>query len=235
MEGVLELPVPDFERVAPDVLRQLGHPPTQRADDRIWIEVQQVFAQHREQIQPKALYKTTTLLSWKGGVLIGRDIRVRSKKWAELAERLVKPGLLCVFLVTLGQVLDGVIHDLQRSSLLRAYTLDAIGSVVAEHMAEEMEQRLVGLLGDQGHQLTARLSPGYCDWGLREGQEEIFRFLQPETVGVEHTSAGTMIPRKSVSATLVAAQGVGVKSPCSACSRSDCPYRRGEDTSENAS
>jgi hypothetical protein len=37
-----------------------------------------------------------------------------------------------------------------------------------------------------------------------------------------------MIPQKSISAVLVAAREVGLRSPCRFCSKEECPYRRDE-------
>jgi hypothetical protein len=232
-QGVVELSIPDQEVVAPKVLRRLGHPPPLARDDRILLELQRVLEQARPQICPRSLYRMTPLLSWESGVLAGRDIRIRSAKWAALMGRLVKPEILCCFVVTLGVGLDRMINHVQSDSLFRAYILDAFGAVVAEHLAEQMEQRLSELLGNQGYEITARLSPGYCDWELREGQEALFRFLQPEVVGVHRTRAGTMTPRKSVSAALVGARATPVKSPCLSCSAADCPYRMDHGTDKN--
>jgi len=234
-QGLVELSIPGPETLAPGILRQLGHPPPLAEDEKVWVEVQRVFEQGRLQIRPRSLYRMTSLFSWKRGVLAGRDIHIRSSRWAALMDRLVKPEVLCCFVVTLGERLDSMIHTMQKDSLFRAYILDAVGSVVAEQLADQMEQHLSVLLGNQGYQITARFSPGYCDWELREGQEALFHFLEPEAVGVHCTSAGTMIPRKSVSAAIVGARAVPVKSPCSSCSTTDCPHRRDQHSSEKDS
>ena len=234
-QGFVELSIPGPETLAPEIFRQLGHPPPLAEDEKVWVEVQRVFEQGRLQIRPRSLYRMTSLFSWKRGVLAGRDIHIRSSRWAALMDRLVKPEVLCCFVVTLGERLDSMIHTMQKDSLFRAYILDAVGSVVAEQLADQMEQHLSVLLGNQGYQITARFSPGYCDWELREGQEALFRFLEPEAVGVHCTSAGTMIPRKSVSAAIVGARAVPVKSPCPSCSTTDCPHRRDQHRNEKDS
>ena len=104
--------------------------------------------------------------------------------------------------------------------------LDAVGSVLVEWMADRLESHIAGILLDQGLQATGRFSPGYCDWEIQDGQKEIFRCLTPETLGVECTSSGMMVPRKSISACMLGAQEVANRYPCVFCARSDCEYRR---------
>jgi cobalamin-dependent methionine synthase I len=139
---------------------------------------------------------------------------------------LKEPEVLCLFVVTSGKDLEMEINENQEESLFRAYLLDAVGSVVAESLADQVERQVSALLGAQGYQTTARFSPGYCDWELGEGQEALFRFLKPESVGVRRTPAGMMIPQKSISGALVGAREVSWRSPCAFCPTEDCPYRR---------
>jgi cobalamin-dependent methionine synthase I len=149
-------------------------------------------------------------------------------RWAHLVKSLKDPEMICGFVVTSGQALEDAISRRQEESLFHAYLLDAVGSVVTERLTDQLDQHVSGLLGARGYETTARFSPGYCDWELQGGQKAMFRFLQPESVGVNITSAGMMIPQKSISAVLVGAREVSLRSPCSFCAKGDCPYRREE-------
>ena len=221
--------LPPEADLLPEVLQQLGYPSLKEISRDILREVERMILLGKERIKPGFLYKTCPLLCWGEGVLEGRDVRVSSKKWSKLVGRLKEPGLLCCFVVTLGEGIDASIARMQEDSLFQAYLLDAVGSVFAEQMAGQAEAYLSGALIAQGYQSTARFSPGYCDWETGEGQKELFRFLQPEPIGVRCTSSGMMIPQKSISACLVGAREVFSKTPCGPCSRKECPYRR-EDT-----
>lgn len=220
---------PHKSDLLPKVINQLGYPPFKEVDRDILREVERMILLGREKITPGFLYKTCPLLGWGEGVLKGQDVRIRSKKWSKLVARLGEPGLLCCFVVTLGEEVDASIGRMQEDSLFQAYLLDAVGSVLAEQMAGQVEAYLSEVLLGEGYQSTARFSPGYCDWETGEGQKELFRFLQPEPIGVRCTSSGMMIPQKSISACLVGAREVFSKTPCGPCSRKECPYRR-EDT-----
>jgi cobalamin-dependent methionine synthase I len=134
--------------------------------------------------------------------------------------------VICRFVVTLGKELDEQIRQTQEASMFSAYLLDAVGSVLAECLADQMESSLAGILRGEGLQATGRFSPGYCDWEIRDGQAAIFGGLQPETIGVTCTSSGMMFPRKSISACMLGAAEVVQRYPCGFCSRGGCEYRR---------
>jgi hypothetical protein len=217
---------PDKSELLPRVINQLGYPSLKEVDRYILREVERIIVLGKEKIEPGFLYRTCPLLGWGEGVLKGQDVRIRSEQWSKLVARLVEPGLLCCFVVTLGEEIDASIARMQEDSLFQAYLLDAVGSVLAEQMAGQAEAYLSEVLLAQEYQTTARFSPGYCDWETGEGQNALFGFLQPEPVGVRCTSSGMMIPQKSISACLVGAREVSVKTPCRSCSRTECPYRR---------
>ncbi len=223
-----ELSLPCPEDILPDVISLVGYPSSKELSDDIRVEIERAVDQCLAKVTPACLYKTTPLLRLEKDLLVGRDVEVRSVRWVHLMKRLSEPEVICCFVVTTGQALEKAINEAQSESLFHAYLLDAAGSVVIERLTDQVERHVSGLLGAKGYQTTARFSPGYCDWDLSEGQEALFRFLQPESVGVQRTSAGMMIPQKSISAALVGAREVSLRSPCPFCSKGDCPYRRAD-------
>ncbi len=222
----VDLPLPSPADILPDVIRQVGYPSPKELKNDILGEVERAIRAGLEIVRPASLYRTTPFVRVEKGLLVGGDVEVRSARWVHLMKRLRDPEVIGCFVVTTGQDLEEAIGGLQGQSLFDAYLLDAVGSVVIERLTDRMEQHVAGLLGSEGYQTTARFSPGYCDWDLSEGQEALFRFLKPESVGVQRTSAGMMIPQKSISAVLVGARGVPLSSPCPFCPEGDCPYRR---------
>ena len=224
----LELSLPSPEDLLPDVIRLVGYPSSKELSRDIGREIERAVEEGLCKVRPAGLYKTTPFLRLDKDRLVGRDVEIRSARWVRLMKRVKGPEVICCFVVTTGPELEEAIHAMQRESLFYAYLLDSVGSVLTEYLTDQLEQHVSGLLRKEGYETTARFSPGYCDWELREGQEALFRFLHPESVGVTRTSAGMMIPQKSISAALIGAGEVPLRSPCPFCAQGDCPYRRAE-------
>ena len=135
-------------------------------------------------------------------------------------------GTRVVFaLVTVGEAFD---EELAREdSLLDKFVLDAVGSELAEIVADIVEETWKNEIAVAGLEASLRMSPGYCDWAI-QGQDVIFTALDASAVGVRLTPSCLMIPAKSVSSAAVAAERVPVKVACEICSSQDCPFRRSE-------
>jgi cobalamin-dependent methionine synthase I len=130
------------------------------------------------------------------------------------------------FALTLGDQLDELVARAQRSSLAEALVLDAAGSFLVEHYAGLLEESLEKDLSRQGLLLSASFSPGYCDWDLRQGQEELFRFLSPQDIGIDLHDSGMMSPVKSMTGIFVASPEMPERTPCGLCLKGECPHRR---------
>lgn len=227
MKGMtFQFSIPPWEDLVPAVAGQLGYASTGQAGRDIFEEMKRQIRIGREAVRPGYRSRMCSLVRWNDEILAGGDLCIKSARWARLMHRLVDPRVLCCFVVTLGEELDKIIARTQTESMLQAYLLDAVGAVLAEKMADQMEKYLSMILAGEGVETTARFSPGYCDWEVGEGQEQLFAFLEPERVGITCTRSGMMIPLKTVSACLVGARKVPLKTPCGLCSRSDCVYRR---------
>jgi len=218
--------LPCCEDLLPRVIRQAGYPSPLVVKPEMLMEIRRITQRAAEWVRPEGLYRIDPLAGCRRGVLWGECVRVRSRRWAGLAARLSEPRVLCCFVVTLGEELDRQIRREQERSMFVAYLLDAVGSVLAEWLADRMESHIAGRLREQGFEATGRFSPGYCDWEIRDGQQAIFQALRPETVGVACAPSGMMVPRKSISACMLGAPGVERRYPCSTCARTGCEYRR---------
>jgi hypothetical protein len=226
--GRFDLSLPSPEELLPDVIRLLGYPSSRALGEEVRVEIRSAIDQCLDKTRPAYRHRVTPFVGLEEDVLVGGDVQIRSRRWVRLMKRLREPEVIACFVVTTGQELEEAINENQRESLFHAYLLDAAGSVVIERLTDQLEQHTARLLGAEGYQTTARFSPGYCDWELSEGQESLFRLLEPESVGVRRTKAGMMIPQKSISAALVGAREVSSRSPCPFCSKGDCPYRRAD-------
>jgi len=218
--------MPSCEDLLPQVVRQAGYPSTGVVSQEVLEEILRGTERGMRLARTGVQYRIDPLEGCGKGGLWGGGIRVRSPRWAGLAQRLPEPRVLCSFVVTLGEALDHQIRQDQARSMFAAYLLDAVGSVLAEWLADRTGAHIAGLLRGRGLQATGRFSPGYCDWEIRDGQREIFRALEPESAGVVCTPSGLMVPRKSVSACMLGAPEVGQRYPCATCDRAGCTYRR---------
>lgn len=86
----------------------------------------------------------------------------------------------------------------QQGDMVRVFIADALGSIIAEHCADRMEECLQESIDKLGWHHTNRFSPGYCGWHVSQ-QQLLFPLFQGQTCGVQLTDSSLMLPIKSVS------------------------------------
>ncbi len=86
----------------------------------------------------------------------------------------------------------------EQGDMVRVYIADALGSVIAEHCADQMEVTLQENIDKLGWRHTNRFSPGYCGWHVSQ-QQLLFPLFEGHTCGVRLTDSSLMVPIKSVS------------------------------------
>ncbi|MBN1824556.1 MAG: hypothetical protein JW803_09590 [Endomicrobiales bacterium] len=106
------------------------------------------------------------------------------------------------FAVTIGNKIEEK-RDLhvQEKETTRALVMDAIGSVMAEELAEITHSQIRQETKPKGLFATRRFSPGYGDWPL-SAQKDFLAWLGAESIGIKLTDNFQMLPEKSVSAIL---------------------------------
>jgi hypothetical protein len=82
--------------------------------------------------------------------------------------------------------------------MVRVFIADALGSVIAEKCADQMEVTLQESINKLGWHHTNRFSPGYCGWHVSE-QQRLFPLFDGHTCGITLTHSSLMVPIKSVS------------------------------------
>ena len=103
------------------------------------------------------------------------------------------------FVCTAGTAYEAYQQQLtHEGDMVRTFIADALGSVIAERCADQMEQCLQASIDKLGWHHTNRFSPGYCGWHVAE-QQRLFPLFGGHTCGVRLTSSSLMIPIKSVS------------------------------------
>jgi cobalamin-dependent methionine synthase I len=113
----------------------------------------------------------------------------------------------------------------EQGDMVRVFIADALGSVIAEKCADQMEIALQESIDKLGWKHTNRFSPGYCGWHVSQ-QQMLFPLFQEHTCGVTLTDSSLMVPIKSVSG--IIGLGTGVRKldyTCGLCDFKQC-YKR---------
>lgn len=112
-----------------------------------------------------------------------------------------------------------------KGDMVRVFIADALGSVIAEKCADEMENCLQLSIDKLGWKHTNRFSPGYCGWHVSE-QQKLFPLFDGHTCGITLTDSSLMVPIKSVSGIIGLGREVRrVDYSCGLCTFERC-YKR---------
>ena len=132
-----------------------------------------------------------------------------------------------LFICTCGQEYEAYQQHLKaENDMVLVFIADALGSVIAEKCADEMEKNLQESIEKLGWHHTNRFSPGYCGWHVSQ-QQKLFPLFEGKTCGVRLTESSLMLPIKSVSGII----GVGkevrrLDYTCGFCDFKQCYKRR---------
>jgi hypothetical protein len=208
-----------------DTLLHIGYPDLDTVRPEIQRMVVDLSASVRKEAAPQFLFKSEKLTTFTDTGFQSQGLQIKSPKWAKLLPTLDEPDQVCCFALTLGNPIESALKALDQESVVRGFIWDALCSSLAEYYADTAESFIASRYLEKGLEITRRFSPGYCDLPLLSTQKTIFAFCNPETIGIQLTRSGLMIPRKSITGFVIAAKKVTLRSPCSFCSRK-CDHRR---------
>ena len=131
-----------------------------------------------------------------------------------------------LFICTSGLEFEAYQHQLkEQGDMVRVFIADALGSVIAEKCADQMEKALQESIDKLGWKHTNRFSPGYCGWHVSQ-QQLLFPLFQGHTCGVKLTDSSLMVPIKSVSGIIGLGEKVRkLEYTCGLCDFKQC-YKR---------
>lgn len=209
------------------VCRYIGYEDGQNLSARISSLIDD-YAEHASGlINPSYSYLIKDIEWARGSIaFVEGSIIFKSRIIAKLLERCTR---VAIFLATIGKYLEETSFQLAKDGLiLQATVLDAIGSVAVEKVTGFAQARIKEIAKAQGHVISRRFSPGYCDWNIGQ-QQMLFYALTGNTIGIRLTGECLMIPQKSISGIIgMGPSNADVESydPCKTCRKKDCPGRR---------
>jgi hypothetical protein len=127
---------------------------------------------------------------------------------------------------TIGPELESTSASIFSEDPLYALALDGLGNAAVESLAQQVCGQIAEQVKQEGLQASTPLSPGTPEWPVEVGQPQIFALLDPTKAGVNLTSGGMMMPKKSVSFVVGIGQEMSQASMCTVCSlQNTCRYQ----------
>ena len=175
----------DLQITLADVYEQMGYHNTE-PDGATQRETQAVVDEVRRWLRPQfCFFVVRELPAFDMGNIILRQLS-GSEAYA-------------LFMCTAGEEFEAFHQRLKtEGDMVRVFIADALGSVIAEKCADQMELKLQESIDKLGWKHTNRFSPGYCGWHVSE-QQRLFPLFNGHTCGITLTDSSLMVPIKSVS------------------------------------
>jgi hypothetical protein len=218
------LAVPSADDITGHALVEMGYPNPDAADremrKKTGVEVMAITG-----IAGTRMISSTLIIDEHSGKVASPDIPSRLIR--EYLNRATGPAFMIAFAVTLGSGVEEYLAGLRnKDSILQSLMAESAASALAELFAEQIESHFSGELARMGLRASRRISPGFCDWPLFEGQNFIAGLIDLAEIGISISNSGMMIPRKSVTALMFGAQAVPFHSFCPLCGSATCAWRR---------
>jgi hypothetical protein len=106
--------------------------------------------------------------------------------------------------------------------------LDGIGSAAVDSLTEEVCKFIAGEASSGGYEVSSPVSPGMPGLPITE-QWQLLKLVPAGEIGVSLTSAGIMVPRKSVSMVMGIGSQMAKWTRAEVCARchlkKTCPHR----------
>lgn len=219
---IIEFPVAAIEPHQSAILQHLGY----QADGAPVASVAELInAAHdllRDLADPVGVMKQISVTDFKS-VFKGQGL---NDPQAPLARIYPAARELFLFCLTLGKPVSARIERLfTRNDSPLGFILDGYASLATENAVDLLEREI----GKDSGLAALSYSPGYCGWHI-SAQNNIFKYLLPEQIGVTINSEFLMEPLKSVSGVIVAGvASIHIFKPrftfCRDCSGHSCHAR----------
>jgi hypothetical protein len=230
-----------FEAIAPssdDILRGQGIPPEAIVNDRIRAMAGTSQAILAAAARPRSIMRDLTRTEFDE-IFRGQG---RNEEEAPLKDIYPRARHLVLFALTMGhgpgERTEGF---LKHNDFALAAMLDTAASLAIENFVELLERRVAerfaGSDAASDDSVVLNYSPGYCGWHI-SAQNQVFRYLGPEQIGITLSDSNLMAPLKSATGILVHGHrtihdfDIGFRF-CRACKDKTCLERRDRLSSVN--
>lgn len=115
-----------------------------------------------------------------------------------LAKALQGASGAAFFALTLGQKLDALLERITVEDFTTAYVMDGVASALVHGVMSVLEDEVAAAAAAHGLVLGKRFSPGFHKWDLTQ-QKDLFKMLDPSSIGMELSESHFMTPRHSLS------------------------------------
>ena len=134
---------------------------------------------------------------------------------------------LAFFICTAGEKISKKSEVLLKGEApVLGYIYDVLGTLIAESVADKIQDKIRHEAGKKGERITNRYSPGYCQWHVAD-QPKLFSLFNGVTSGVSLTPSFLMTPVKSISGILGIGKNVIYRDyQCANCNSQKCVYRK---------
>lgn len=151
----------------------------------------------------------------------------RIKCGHKIARQLLGSEYIALFAGTAGNSFDYWIkRNGSDKDIMSEYLCSSIGSVIADKVADLIQEEIRKTAEADSRGITNRYSPGYCNWDIRD-QKSIFDLIHAEEIDVELTPSFLMKPIKSVSGMIGIGAGLQPgEYMCDICGMTDCLVKR---------
>ncbi|MBR1400979.1 MAG: methionine synthase [Prevotella sp.] len=238
-----ELSYSDLKISASDIYVQMGYD-NHVPDAAVRSEMSRIVEEVKAFLHPRYCFMVK-----RGSLSVENEELTMGQRFAIgkiIARQLRGSEAFALFICTAGTEYEDYQRRLMRDGdMVRVFIADALGSVIAEKCADQMELSLQESIDKLQWNRTNRFSPGYCGWHVSEQQKLFPLFNQQQAgssgaaaagngatiagnpCGVELTASSLMTPIKSVSGII----GVGPKVryldyTCGLCDFKNCFKKR---------
>ena len=214
-----------------DLYEQMGYGDT-IPDQTVLNELTTIVEEVRTILRPRFSFVITDLKLQEEKGILGTDSPSTVFHIGKIISRQLKGSeAYALFVCTAGMEFENYQQQLkQENDMVRMFIADALGSVIAEKCADQMEITLQASIDKLGWKHTNRFSPGYCGWLVSE-QQKLFPLISRLSPSFSHeivslTESSLMIPIKSVSGIIGLGKQVRhLDYTCGLCDLQQC-YKR---------
>jgi hypothetical protein len=195
----LEAIAPSFE----DILRGQGVPPQAIITERIRALVETSQGILAAEARPCSITGDVSCAEFDE-IFRGQG---HNEAEAPLKDIYPRARHLVLFALTMGRGLGERMEEfLKHNDFALAAMLDTAASLAVENFVALLERRVAerfaGTDAAADDSVVLNYSPGYCGWHIG-AQDQVFRYLDPQTIGITLNESQLMTPLKSATGVLV--------------------------------